>query len=72
MALTADGWPQPVSALTISDSPKLVIAGEQLGARLTTKIQLSEQNVTPCSKRSKPYSFFFIYVLFNTAQKSHK
>ena len=51
MALTADGWPRPVSALTISDSPRLVIAGEQLGARLTAKIQLSEQNVTPCSKR---------------------
>ena len=47
VALTADGWPRPVSAVTISDSPKLVIAGEQLGARLTTKIQLSEQNVTP-------------------------
>ena len=47
VALTADGWPRPVSAVTISDSPKLVIAGEQLGARLTTKIQFSEQNVTP-------------------------
>ena len=47
MALTADGWPRPVSAVTISDSPKLVIAGEQFGARLTTKIQLFEQNVTP-------------------------
>ena len=34
VALTADGWPRPVSALTISDSPKLVIAGEQLGAQL--------------------------------------
>ena len=29
LALTADDWPRLVSALTISDSPELVIAGEQ-------------------------------------------
>ena len=50
VVLTADGWPRPVSAQTISNSPKLIIVGDKLVARLTTKIHLSEQNVTWCDK----------------------